>query len=300
MPTRKFRFGVVAGQETSGAAWLDKARRIESLGFTSLVIPDTLPYSFAPFVALSAAAAVTTTLRVGTYVVANDYRHPVMLAKEAATLDFISGGRLELGIGAGRPMASADMAMLGQSFDSGGVRVDRLEESLRHIIKPLLRGEKVDFTGKHYTVRGASIAPGAVQTPPPILMAANQRRLLSLAAREADLIALAIQPSEAAETVDERIGWIQDAAGERFANLDININLMAVAGRLPMQVERSMGADGARQLAESDAIPVLKGSTQEMCDRLMWLRERFHINYILVADQLMDALAPVVGQLAGR
>src|SRR5205085_11110502 len=125
---RPFRFGVVASQESSGAAWLDKARRIESLGFTTLVIPDTLPYSFSPFVALSAAAAATSILRLGTYVIANDYRHPVMLANEAATLDFICGGRLELGIGAGRPTASADMAMLGRPFDSGRVRVDRLEE----------------------------------------------------------------------------------------------------------------------------------------------------------------------------
>ena len=300
MSSRKFRFGVVAAQEASGAAWLEKARRVEDLGFATLVIPDTLPYSFSPFVALSAAAAATTTLRLGTYVIANDYRHPVMLAKEAATLDFVSGGRLELGIGAGRPTAAADMAMLGQSFDSGAVRVERLEESLRHIVKPLLRGEKVDFAGKHYTVTGASILPAPVQSPPPILMAANQRRLLSLAAREADTIALAVQPSEPAEAIDQRINWIRDAAGARFDGLDININLMAVGGRLPRQVEMSMGADGARQLAESDAIPVLKGDVEQMCDRLEWLRERFNITYVLVADQLMDALAPVVARLAGK
>src|SRR5438105_11982545 len=100
MSTRTFRFGVVAARAGSGQEWLDKARRVESLGFDTLVLPDTLQYSLAPFPALAAAAAVTRTLRVGTFVLANDYRHPVMLAKEAATLDFISGGRLELGIGA--------------------------------------------------------------------------------------------------------------------------------------------------------------------------------------------------------
>lgn len=299
MSTHSFRFGVVAAQESSGQAWLDKARRIESLGFASMVLPDTLPYSLAPFEALAAAAAVTRTLRVGTYVVNNDYRHPVMLAKEAATLDFLSGGRLELGIGAGRPSAAPDNAMLGLPFDAGSVRVDRLEEALR-IIKPLLSGQKVDFAGKHYTVAQGSIAPAAVQAPLPILIAAGQPRLLRLAAREADIIALAIQWKETEAELAERIRVIREAAGDRFSSIAININLMAVAGRLPRQVEAGLGADGARQLADSDAIPVLKGSTEQMVERLEWLRERFAISYILVADQIMDTLAPVVARLAGR
>jgi alkanesulfonate monooxygenase SsuD/methylene tetrahydromethanopterin reductase-like flavin-dependent oxidoreductase (luciferase family) len=142
---RPFRFGVVTAQESSGQAWLDKARRIESLGFATMVVPDTLQYSMSPFEALAAAAAVTTTLRLGTYVVAVDFRHPVMLAKQAATLDFIAGGRLELGLGAGRPSAASDNAMLGMSFDAGSVRVDRLQEALA-ILKPLLSGETVDFS----------------------------------------------------------------------------------------------------------------------------------------------------------
>jgi probable F420-dependent oxidoreductase len=296
---RGFRFGVVAGYESSGEAWLQKARRIEDLGFATMVLPDTLQYSFAPFAALAAAAAVTHSLRLGTYVIANDYRQPVMLAKEAATVDFISGGRLELGIGAGRPMAASDNAMLGLPFDAGSVRVDRLQEALQ-ILKPLLRGQTVDFAGQHYSVSKAAVAPAPVQVPPPILIAAGQRRLLMLAGREADMIALAIQPEETEAQVAERIDWIREAAGDRFSAIAININLMAVAGRMPRQVEMSLGSDGARQLSESDAIPVLKGTTEEMCDRLEWLRERFGISYILVADQLMEVLAPVVARLAGR
>jgi probable F420-dependent oxidoreductase len=297
--TRPFRFGVVTAQESSGQAWLDKARRIESLGFATMVVPDTLQYSMSPFEALAAAAAVTTTLRLGTYVVAVDFRHPVMLAKQAATLDFISGGRMELGIGAGRPSAASDNAMLGLSFDAGSVRVDRLQEALA-ILKPLLSAETVDFSGKYYTVAKATIKPAAVQTPPPFLIAAGQRRLLMLAARQADIIALAIQPRETESEVTERIGWIREAAGDRFSDLAININLMAVAGQVPRQVEMSLGADAARQLAESDAIPVLKGTTEQMRDRMEWLRQQFGISYILVDDQLMDALAPVVSRLAGR
>jgi probable F420-dependent oxidoreductase len=290
---------VVAAQEQTGGAWLDKARRIESLGFTTLVMPDTLQYTLAPFPALAAAAAVTRSLRLGTYVLANDLRHPVMLAKEAATLDFISGGRFELGIGAGRPMAASDNAMLGLPFDTGSVRVDRLAEALR-ILKPLLQGQSVDFAGTCYTTTKATVSPPPVQLPPPILIAASQRRLLRLAAREADMIALAIQPQEPEAQVAERIDWIREAAGERFSQIAININLMAVAGQVPRQVELSLGADAARQLAESDAIPVLRGTTEQMCDRLEWLRERFGISYILIGDQLMDALAPVVARLAGK
>jgi probable F420-dependent oxidoreductase len=298
MSTRKFRFGVVTGQQRSAQDLVDTARRAEDLGFATLVMPDTLQYSLSPFAALAAAAAATRSLRVGTYVIANDYRHPVMLAKEAATLDFLSGGRLELGLGAGRPTAAADNAMLGLTFDSGAVRVERLTESLT-ILKRLFAGESVDFAGKYYTTTRATLMPIPIQSRVPILIAAGQRRLLTLAAREADAIGLAVQPQETQANVAERIDWIRAAAGERFSDIAININLMAVGGRVPRQIEMGLGADAARQLAESDATPVLKGTLEQMCDRLEWLRGSLSINYVLVADQLMDALAPAVSRLAG-
>ncbi len=299
MSTHKFRFGVVSAQATSGEEWLNKARQIERLGYATMVMPDTLQYSLAPLPALAAAAAATRTLRVGTYVLANDYRHPVMLAKEAATLDFISGGRLELGIGAGRPNSAADNAMLGLGFESGSVRVDRLAEALA-IIKPLLAGQTVDFAGTYYATSKAAIAPAPVQNPVPILIAAGQPRLLRLAAREADIITLAIQPEETEAQVAERIDLIREAAGERFAQIAININLMAVGGQVPRHIQMSRGAAAAQQLAESDAIPVLKGTPDQMCDRLEWLREKFAISYVMVADQLMDTLAPVVARLSNH
>src|SRR5579864_2606419 len=127
---KPFRFGVVAAAARSGDEWIAKARRIESLGYATLVVPDTLRYTLAPLPALASAAAATSTLRVGTYVLANDLRHPVLLAKDVATLDLLSGGRFELGIGAGRPDAAAETRMLGLPFDSGAARVARLAESL--------------------------------------------------------------------------------------------------------------------------------------------------------------------------
>src|SRR6476660_4425406 len=149
--SRPFRFGVIAAQGPSGADWIAKARRIEQLGFATLLVPDGVRYTLSPFVALATAAAATTTLRLGTYVLANDFRHPTMVAKDAASLDLLSGGRLELGIGAGRPAADADNRALGLGFDSGGTRLARLAESIA-LLKRLLAGESVTASGAHYTL----------------------------------------------------------------------------------------------------------------------------------------------------
>jgi len=298
MSDPRFRFGVVAAQSASGDDWAAKARQVEMHGYSTLVVPDGLAHVYAPLPALVAAAAATTSLRLGTYVIDNDYRHPVMLAKEAATVDFLSGGRLELGVGAGRPNAAADNAMLGRSFDSGGTRVERLVEALS-IIKPLLAGEQVSFSGAHYLVTNAVVSPGPKQNPVPLLLAGSQRRMLRLAAREADIIALGVGPDATEDQVAERVDWIREAAGKRFDHMELNVHLMAVAGQLPRYLRMNLG-DRAVALVESNAIPILKGTVDQMSDRLEWLRERFGISYIMVSDELMEALAPVVERLAGR
>jgi probable F420-dependent oxidoreductase len=297
MTLRKFRFGVVAAQARSADEWAEKARRVEGLGFATLVVPDGLQHTLSPFPALTAAAAATRSLRVGTYVISNDYRHPVLLAKEAATLDLLSGGRLELGVGAGRPSAEADNRAMGLAFDPGHVRVARLAEALR-IIKPLLGGESVDLAGTHYTVANAAISPPALQRPTPILVAGSRRQLLTLAAREADIVALGVPPDATEAQVAERVGWIREAAEGRFAQLELNLNLVAVGGRLPRYLTMTLGSAAAR-LAESDAVPVLKGTPAEMRERLLALRERHSISYVMVSDELVDALAPVLSGLAG-
>jgi probable F420-dependent oxidoreductase len=294
-----FRFGVVAAFARSGEEWAEKARRVEALGYATLVMPDNIEHSLAPLPALAAAAATTRTLRVGTYVIANDYRNPVMLAKESATLDLLSGGRFELGIGAGRPTAAQDNQMLGIPFDTGGVRVARLAESLA-IIKPLLAGERVSTTGPHYAATDAAVSPLPVQQPRlPILIAGSGKRLLALAAREADIVALGVGPDATEAVVAERIGWLREAAGERFEHLEINLNLMVVGEQMPRWIAARFGADAAA-LARSGAIPVLTGTTDQMCDTLQRRREALGISYIMVADELMEALAPVVERLVGR
>lgn len=299
MAHHPFRFGVVAAQARSAEEWTAKARRVEALGYATLVIPDNLQYTLAPLPALAVAATATRTLRVGTYVLANDYRNPVMLAKAAATLDLLSGGRFELGIGAGRPTADAESRMIGVPFESGGVRVARLAESLA-IIKPLLAGQHASATGPHYAAAEAAVSPLPVQQPHlPILVAGIGKRLLSLAAREADTVALGIGPNETEAVVMEKIVWLREEAGERFEQLEINLNLMVVGDQMPRWIAAQFGADAAA-LARSGAIPVLTGTTDAMCDTLQKRRETFGISYIMVSDELMEALAPMVERLAGR
>jgi probable F420-dependent oxidoreductase len=296
---RPFRFGVVAAQARSAEEWTDRARRVESLGYSTLLVPDGLRHTLAPVPALAAAAAVTRSLRVGTYVIANDFRNPVLLAKEAATLDLVSGGRFELGLGVGRPAAADDNRMLGLPFDPGGVRVARLAEALA-LIEPLLAGQPATASGSHYAAAGAEISPGPVQRPrPPILVAGAGRRLLSLAAREADIVALGLAPTESEAGAAERIGWLREAAPERFDRLELNLNLMAVGDQVPRWISMQMGLSAAA-LAEAGAVSALVGTTEQMCDTLLRRRETLGITYVVVGDELMEALAPVVERLAGR
>jgi probable F420-dependent oxidoreductase len=298
LTSHPFRFGVVTAMARTGDEWVARARRVESLGFATLVMPDGLKYSLAPFPALTAAAAATQTLRVGTYVIANDYRNPVMLAKDVATIDLLSGGRFELGIGAGRPDAEADLRMLGVPFESGGVRLARLAESLA-VLKALLAGQSATAPGPHYGVAAAEISPRPVQQPhPPILIAGSGKQMLALAAREADIIALGVPPDASAALVTEKIGTIREAAGARFEQLELNMNLMAVGQQVPRYLSMQLGLT-AEGLAQSGAVTALVGSTDEMCETLLRRRETLGISYFMVGDELMDAFAPVVERLAG-
>jgi probable F420-dependent oxidoreductase len=299
MTARAFRFGVVTALAGSAEEWTAKARRTESLGYSTLVTPDRLQYTLAPMPALAAAAVATRSLRVGTYVIANDFRNPVLLAKEAATLDLVSGGRLELGIGIGLGAdAAPNPSMLGIPADSTAARTERLRESLR-MIKGLWAGQAMSATGSGYAAVDAQIFPRPVQQQPPILMAAWGRRLLTLAGQEADIVALGAPPTEPETSVAERIGWLRDAAGARFDQIELNVNLMAVGDAVPQWIADRMGLTAA-DLAASGALSALMGSPEQMCDTLLKRREALGISYVLVGDELMDALAPVVERLAGR
>ena len=220
----KFRFGVQTSRSASREEWVAKARKIEDLGFSTLLMPDHFEDQYAPVPALMAAADATTTLRIGTLVFDNDYKHPVVLAKETATLDVLSGGRLELGIGAG--WMSSDYDQAGMAYDAPGERIARLKEGLA-VIKGLFADEPVAFDGKHYRVHMNGL-PKPIQRPhPPILIGGGGKRVLSYAAREADIVGVnftltegvvnrAVMTTGSAAATAEKMAWIREAAGPRF------------------------------------------------------------------------------------
>src|SRR3974390_1253379 len=182
---RPCRFGVQVAQVGSAAGWRDKARKLEDLGFSTLFMPDHFGEELAPLPAIAMAAAHTSTLRVGSLVFDNDYKHPAILAKEAATIDLVCGGRFEFGIGAG--WMKTDYDALGLDYDPPAVRVDRFEEAL-HIIKQCFAGEQFNFTGEHYRISDYTSFPKPAQAHVPILVGGGGRRVLSIAAREARII----------------------------------------------------------------------------------------------------------------
>ena len=165
---RPFRFGVQLGGPADAAGWVEQARRIEDLGYSTVTMPDHFTDQLAPMPALSAAAAVTTTLRIGALVFDNDYKHPAVLAKELATQDVLSGGRVEIGLGAG--WMETDYRSIGMAYDRPGVRIDRFEEGIA-VIKGAMADGPFSFAGRHYTITDYDGRPKPVQRPhPPLLI----------------------------------------------------------------------------------------------------------------------------------
>jgi alkanesulfonate monooxygenase SsuD/methylene tetrahydromethanopterin reductase-like flavin-dependent oxidoreductase (luciferase family) len=258
MTDHLFRFGAVAGQATGGDSWTRLARRAEDLGYATLLIPDTLG-TLSPFSAAAAAAAVTTTLRVGTYVLSVANRTPRAVAWESATLQSLSGGRFELGLGAGRPDAERDAAELGVRFGTPGERVERLAETI-DAVKDV-----------------------------PILVAAAGTRLLRLAAAKAATIALGLPPHYTEEQVAAKLDELYELAGDRFPGLELAMNLAAAGAEPPAWLGP----------LDDTATGVLRGTPDEMAQVLRRRRDRLGISYVSVNAQYMDAFAPVVERLAG-
>lgn len=292
---RPFRFGVVSGGLLLPEKWTNLARQAEDLGYASLLMPDRPSMGgLALFSALAFAAAHTTSLRIGSYVFCNDYRHPAMLAKEVATLDQLSGGRFELGIGAG--VSAYDYQQMGMPFDSAGTRVGRLEEAIT-IIKQFFTKDEVNFSGKYYTISGMKALPKAVQKPhPPIFVGSGGKRMLSMAAREVNIIGPALKmgpqgvdPADA--TMEEKIAWIRAAAGERFAELE----LVQVAYGISITDNSAKAVPpGGFPLAMRDM------STEQAVEHLLEQREHYGFSYIQVFDGQIENFAPIVARLNGK
>ena len=305
-----FRFAVQLSKADSGASWRNLARKIEGLGYSTLFIPDHFEDQFGPLVALTVAAEATTTLRVGSLVFDNDYRHPLVLAKEIATLDLMSEGRMELGLGAG--WMSVDYQQSGIPEDRPGVRISRMEEGLT-IMKSLWADETTDFKGEHYQVTGAKGTPTPHRRPHPlILIGGGGKRVLGIAAREADIVG--VNPSLAAgyvgrevvatttaEYYQQRVQWIREAAGERFDRIELQC-LTFVVQIVPNRGEAVERLAGLMSLTpeEVDGSPLtMIGTTDEITESLRQRRETFGFSYIVVHEAEMEAFAPVVAALAG-
>ena len=314
---RPFRFGVICEHMQSAEEWVTKARQAEEYGYSTLLIRDHFirePFGdqLAPLIALMAAASATKTLRVGSLVLDNDYRHPVMLAKEAATLDLLSGGRFELGIGAGWLRSEYEQA--GMVFESAGVRVSRLEEAIQ-VLKGLFADQPLTFAGDHYTITDLNGFPKPAQRPhPPILVGAGSKRMLALAAREADIVGIlpkALPDGTISEEITERlpatltqkVEWVRQAAGERFDELELNMVITPVFSEHRRQRAEQLAHERGRSgIAVEDVLDmpsIFIGTPDQMVEDLLRRRERFGFSYFVVSDTSMEAFAPVVSRLAG-
>jgi probable F420-dependent oxidoreductase len=298
---RPFRFGVSIRKGASRDDWARKAKKAEELGFSTFLVADHFGDQLATTPALAAAAEATNRIRVGSFVYANDFRHPALLAKEAATLDVLSGGRFELGLGAG--WMRSEYERTGVRFDPAGVRIERLGESIL-VIKRLLAGGPVTFQGRHYSLEQLEGLPRPVQQPyPPILVGGGRRRLLELAAREADIASFAPRSDGrdiGGDDVAAKVRTVREAARERAVELNVVV----------FEVRRTRArhettADLARELelpeeGLRDSPHILVGTEAEMAEALVERRERYDLSYVAVFEEAMDALAPVIERLKGR
>lgn len=307
---RPFRFGIQATGTYSRAEWTELAKAVEDSGASTLTIADHFDQQMAPFTALMAAADATTTLRLGTVVICNDFRHPAIVAKEAATLDLLSNGRFELGLGAG--WLTSDYQQVGLRLERPSLRIERLSEALT-LIKTLFQTEPVHFSGKHYQVDGLVNSPSPAQAPhPPIMVGGGGEKILRLAAREANIVALNIDlrsgaidenagPSATSRATTQKLDWIKESAGDRYRELElqVRVHLAEVTNDRQAIAELLAPAFG---LSTDEALVTphaLVGSTEEIVEQLLRQREEWDISYIGLSADALGKLAPVITALAG-
>ena len=302
-----FRFAVQAQNATDLAAWRKLARDAESMGYSSLLVPDHFTEQWGPFVALTAAAEATERLRVGALVFDNDFRHPMELAKEVATLHVLYDGRVEFGLGAG--WMHTDYNQSGIPFDEPGVRVDRMAEAVT-ILKGLWSGQPVSFAGGHYRLTEAVGHPKPAAQPV-FCIGGGSKRVLSIAAREADIVGFNASlragyagPEAAATAVpekfDDRVRWVREAAGDRFDSLELQCHT-SVAMVVPNRQEVADGMAGIFGVDPKIALQipiVLVGTVDEICETLEERRERWGFSYWIVSADVMADFAPVVERLS--
>ncbi|MTA27450.1 MAG: TIGR03621 family F420-dependent LLM class oxidoreductase [Actinobacteria bacterium] len=322
--SKPFRFGLQAYAPASAKDWRDLARKAESLGFSSFHLADHVigpgpaldatghpVQTVAAIPAMAVAAEATSTIKVGCRVLCVDYRNPVMLAKEAATLDFFSDGRLELGLGAG--WLQNEYEAMGIPFDRAGVRIDRMEEVIELLRASFAEGE-LNIDGRHVHAVGFEAVPKPVSKPgPPLMIGGGARRVLTIAGREADIVSLNFDNSSGklgaegigsstAELTEQKIRWVREGAGDRFSDIELEIaayfTIVTPDGAGTRSKMAPMFGMTPEVLAEHPH--ALIGSVDEICDRIVERRERYGISYVSFGASAIDAVAPVIERLAGK
>jgi probable F420-dependent oxidoreductase len=309
---RPFQFLADARAAMGGRQLADRARRAEDMGYHALVIPDHLLDQLSPAVAMTAIATATSTLRVGAFVLNNDLRHPAVLAQDLAAIDVVSGGRLDVAMGAGWNRAEYDA--IGLPFDPTPVRQARLAEAVA-VVKGCLSGEPFSYSGKHYRITDHSGLPSVQRPHPPVMIGGGGRRTLSLAAREADIVGLAPRISAAGLDVRsltlaatrEKLAWVADAAGDRYSDLVFNVY---PSGWPPVLTDDTAGAVGeviaylrerrGVELTEQEVLEsphLFIGSAQALAEKFERLRAELGITSFLLGD--VGELEPVLARLAG-
>ncbi|HEY6959927.1 MAG TPA: TIGR03621 family F420-dependent LLM class oxidoreductase [Candidatus Limnocylindria bacterium] len=307
---RALRFATQTGGAPTAEEWVARAKRIEALGYDTLAMPDHMVGgAWAAMPALAALAPVTTKLRFGTLVVDNDFRNPVVFAREVAVLDVVSGGRFELGIGAG--WLDRDYAGTGIRMDRGRVRVERLAEAVR-LMKRLFTEEQVDFEGTYYRVAKAECRPKTIQRPhPPIMIAGGGRQILTLAAREADIVAVVPEGITGSgklavdavrlETMRQQIELLRREAGARFDEIELSMFLDCVLTDDREKTISTMAetAKVRRELLSESAYRGI-GTIDEIRAHIVMLKETLGITYVCLRGPDVERLGPVVASLSGR
>ena len=309
--THPFRFGVQASGIENGD-WRRFAGQVEDLGYSTLYMPDHfIDTRLAPMPAIAMAAAYTTTLRVAALVFDNDYKHPAILAKEMATIDELTDGRCELGIGAG--WMKTDYDALGIPYDSAGVRIARLDEALQ-VIKGCWADGPFSFAGEHYTITDYDAMPKPTQKPgPPILIGGGAPKILRLAGREANIIGINPNLRAGAVTTDaaasasreetlKKLGWIREGAGDRFDEIELQIRYFLCSitdDKLGFATAVAPGFDTSPEEVLGSGAALL-GTIPEMIDELVKRREEWGVSYIVVGGDNFEEFAPVVAALAGK
>lgn len=322
--SKPFRFGLQAYAPNSGKEWRELARKAESSGFSSFHLADHIigpgpalaatghpVQTVAAIPAMAVAAEATSTIKVGCRVLCVDYRNPVMLAKEVATLDFFSEGRLELGLGAG--WLQGEYEAIGVPFDRAGVRIDRFEEVIALLRASFAEGELNIDTPHVHAVGFEAVPKPFTKSGPPIMIGGGAKRILTIAGREADIVSLNFNNSSGklgadgigsstAELTDQKIQWIKDGAGERFDQIEIEIAAYFTIVTPDGEGTRAKMAPmfGMTPEVFAEHPNALIGSVDEICDRIVERRERFGISYVSFGASVIDAVIPVVERLAGK